>query len=688
MAPVQFLQLDPTVQSWLLAVPYLLVALGFFLMIWAAGGYFYALLCGRGASLADPWYTHAPGAGIFLFAVRVAAGLCLISWVSALFGVAGLFRSVLVLPVLVVLIIGGKLVGSRYGYPQAPLLRRDRLDMGHDWITSPRPERWLCAGIILTTCALAVNALIGALVPDMNQDPMWYHLSVPQQWVFAQRFEVYPNVMPSAYPLAVEALYATIFLIETDPVLCSLLNVLCGLMLFVAMAGAAAAAFASSRAGAHRGWGVCAVVGVWVPMISVYGMLAPIQPKNDIITMFLAFTGVMTIWLPLLAARQVPHLRWWAVGGLILGTACSAKPTVLGVSFLAMLFAIPLSVTYGRRAGNGYFRQTIIGVVAAVAYMLLAMAPWIFRGLTAHGLPFYPLGRSLVPVAPEFQPLVNTFDSLHGIAGPRFTDWLVYASLLPGRLAFAGANGEKGIFLFIMVCLVGVVATRGRWRWFSLMLSANLLVFVGMKGSAEVFRFLAPAYVIATPLVAWLVGNYAGQMQRRQRLLVGALLWLSIVASVGWHQVRVASFKTMRWKFRPVLSQEDIAAYASHAEKGWLYLDYPAIRSRIEPDERVLLIGTPYPFYLHRNVLWNDEGIGKGGLADRWKAMSPSQAEEFFDSQNIDAVLVKSSPDPAGESNRNSGTSENLDAEGILQPVKLPDSHEENGWRLYRVNRR
>lgn len=688
MPPAWFMQLDSSIQSWLLAVPYLLVGLGFLLMIWAAGGYFYALLCGRAASLADPWYTHAAGTGIFLFAVRIAGGVCLISWVGALFGVAGLFHRAVVLPVLVALIIGGKLVGSRYGYPQTPLLRRDRLDMGHDWITSPRSERWLCAGILLTACALAVNALIGALVPDMNQDPMWYHLSVPQQWVFAGRFEVYPNVMPSAYPLAVEALYAAIFLIEINPVLCSLLYVLCGLMLFVAMAGASAAASTSSPPGFCRGWGVGAVVGIWMPMISVYGLLAPIQPKNDIITMFLTFTGVMTIWLPLLGARQLPSLRWWVVGGLILGTACSAKPTVLGIAFLTMLFALPLSAVYDRRNGGRFPRRTVVGMSAALGAMLLAMAPWIFRGLTSHGLPFYPLGRSLLPVSPEFRPLINTFDSLHGIAGPRFTDWLVYASRLPGRLAFAGANGEKGIFLFITVCLAGLAATRGRWRWFSLMLSANLLVFVGMKGSAEVFRFFAPAYVIATPLVAWLVGAYSSCVHRRQRLLVGTLLWLSIVASVGWHQVRVANFKTMRWKFRPVLSQEDVATYASHAEKGWLYLDYPAIRSRIDPNERVLLIGTPYPFYLHRNVLWNDEGIGKGGLADRWKTMSASQAEEFFASQDIDVVLVISPPHSAGENWRDIATSEELATAGVLQPIKLPHSHEAAGWRLYRVNRR
>lgn len=675
----------PAIQSWLLAVPYLFTGFGFLFLAWAAGGYAYGLVCGRRSSLSEPWYMNVTGAGSFLLMVRVAAGLALISWVSALFGVTGFFRREIVLPVLVPVIVGGMVAASRLALPHGPLLRRDRLNLGHDWITASRPEKWLTAAVVLWACALAVNAVIGALVPDMNQDPMWYHLSVPQQWLFDQRFAVYPDVMPSAYPLAVESLYATIFLLKVDPVLCSILVSFCGVLLFVAMASAASVALSSEPADVLRGWGVAAVVGVWAPMLAVYGLIAPVQPKNDIVAMFLTFTGVMTVWLPLLGARQVPARGWWVVAGFILGTACSAKPPVLGITFLTMAFAAPLAMGYERRRERAFPRETVTGACVAVAAMLVAMAPWIYRGLTSHGLPFYPLGRSYFAVAPDYQPLINTFDDLHGIAGPRLLEWFRYASRLPERLSYAGANGEKGVFLFIAVSVIGLVAGRGRWRWFAAILAAHLLILVGMKGAAEVFRFFAPAYAVAAALVAWLVATYARQLQNRTRVLVGALVWFSLAGSVGWHQYRIARFKTMNWKFRPVLAREDVTAYASHAEKGWLVLDYPAIASQIDPAERVLLLRTTYPFYLHRDVLWNDEGIGDGGLADRWRKMSSREAKQFLDNQKIDIVVVAAITDPSGEFAQEQLVADTLVEAGLLEPVKLPEQHELIGWRLYRV---
>jgi hypothetical protein len=188
-------------------------------------------------------------------------------------------------------------------------------------------------------------------------------------------------------------------------------------------------------------------------------------------------------------------------------------------------------------------------------------------------------------------------------------------------------------------------------------------------------------------MVAWLVSTYARLMQPSTRIFTGTLIWLSLAGSVGWHQYRIATFKTMDWKFRPVLAREDVMAYASHAEKGWLVLDYPAIASQIDPSERVLLLRTPYPFYLHRNVLWNDEGIGDGGLADRWRKMTPAEAKRFLDNRRIDVVLVAAISEVYGEPAQEKLAADTLVEAGLLKPVRLPDHHTAMGWRLFRVIR-
>src|SRR5690606_23398151 len=104
-----------------------------------------------------------------------------------------------------------------------------------------------------------------------------------------------------------------------------------------------------------------AVLVICVPLSTMYGLIAPIQPKNDIITMYWACAGTALLMLPVMAVRQPPALGWWIVGGFLLGTACSAKPPVLSMAFFVLIFSVVAAMWYeGRRSGR-FPRAAILG---------------------------------------------------------------------------------------------------------------------------------------------------------------------------------------------------------------------------------------------------------------------------------------------------------------------------------------
>lgn len=676
--------------NWLLAVPYLGAAVGVLFFAWAVGGLGYTLLNPQRYIYTPSWFSYRMGSGLFLLAVRVACGLAIISWVVSVLGVAGLFRQEIVLPIVLALVVAGACTAWRYAMPLRPLLNQDQIELGSLWYQSSRGEKALGALAVLWLSGLMVNAVIGALVPDFNQDPMWYHLSVPQQWIFDGRFGVYESVMPSAYPLAVEALFGVLLMVNPmDSVLCSLLVAGCGILWLMATAGATAMIL--SKMNGARGWGMAAPLALWCPMIMVYGMMAPLQPKNDIVVVLLTFCGGALVWVPLLAGRPSPEPGWWLAGGVLLGTACVAKPPVMAISFFALTIAVVAVVLLrlGQKtepsadpAEQGSTPQrwsTLLWPAATCAVvMLIAMAPWMIRGWLTHGLPLYPLQWASFTVNDEFAPLVNAFNKLHSVADVTEGRWRYLLTGYADRVTRAGVNGEKCIFVYMMLAVGGLLWSRGVWWLFSLVLASLLVMITAMRGGDEIFRLFAPAYALASLLMAWAVAVLVPRLSGAVRLGVGAVLLLSVMASVGWHQYRLAHFVTFNWKFRPVLAEDDVRRYAGHAEKGSTYLDFGEIAQVIDPAERVLLLGSHYPFYLHRSAVWNDEAVRDGGLADRWNAMtSVQQAREELDRFSIDVVLCR-----RGAQGELPGVLAELESVGELDRVPLPQRLDQ--WALLR----
>lgn len=668
--------------SWLLAVPYLLAGFTALMLAWLTGGLGTVARRNRtpprqGDSLACNSMACESGnysQTALAFLVRLAFGLSVISWISAIAGVSGIFRSSIVLPLIVLAAAAGLLTARRKDAINGLNVYRLQ-SLYKQWRSVAPGERLLTGGVVIAVLLLSGNAVVGAMVPDMNQDPMWYHLSLPQQWVFDGTFGVYPSVMPSAYPLSVESIYAVLFLLKIDPVLCSVLTSLCGIALFAGMAATGILAAGERGNTTAKAWGALSVMGAWIPVMALFGLLAPLQPKNDVIVMFWTFCGATALWMPLLQNR-LPVISQFLVSGFILGTACCGKPSVMVISAIVLSFLFALLIYQARQEMAGL--RYVFRAMALCAFTLIAaMVPWMVRGYLSHGLPLFPMGQKLFAIRPEFQPLMETFNSLHGHNADLSGGIIGALVQFPGRFLAAIQRNENALFAYLVISIGGVIAARGRWQWYALMLVAQVGLIVLVRDRV-VYRLMAPAYTLAAPLLAYGVIHGQARLRRPVRLVAAALVvglaWIIVID----RQIRISKFHTYTWRFHPVLSSTDTREYARYTEIGSSFLRFGEVRTVIPQTARVLVLGSYYPFYLHRDTIWNDEAVGAGGLADRWSKFTLNEAATFLENQHIDYIVIAN-----GDAAQH--TADNLTESKKLTEVPLPSASEQAGWKLYRV---
>jgi len=652
-------------------------------MAWAIGGLFTAILSRKIEPGVLPDYCQIPGFPTLLLMVRIASGLAIASWIGALLGVAGQFKLGLLLSLLLTAIFAGFLLPFRIPLTYRPTLLRDRFYLRQHWVSATRGEKVFAAAIIFFLCAIAVNALIGSLVPDMNHDPMWHHLTIAQQWGFDERYLVYPAAMHSAFPLAAESVFAILLKIGSGPVLCTLVISSSALVMFaIIISGVWACQAVTPQIDAYKMWGVCAVMAVVIPLMTMYGLIAPVQPKNDMLMLCWFAAGAIPLIVTLLGQGKLPTTGWWLTSGFLLGTAICAKPPSLSMTFFFGVFVAPLTLMYGRHGHHRFWglHYLLFWVIA----MAVAAAPWVLRGYLSHGVPLYPVGTSLFPMSTEYAGIDKAQTGIQKIPGLNPIEWLRKLQEFPERMLLGAANGEKMFFIYLVIAVLGAGTLKGRWRWYSVTLLFQLAFLIGLTAAVEIYRFFSPAYILAAPVLAVLVSKASVILSPTIRYIASAAVWLGVAASIIAMQARTASRATYDWEFRPVLSKQDVEAYAQHAEMGGSYFQLTEARQYIEPYQRVLLFDLTYPFYLHRDTLWNDETVIAGGWLERWKQFSADQAKAFLAKERIDVVLYvpRSKAEP-----KDTAVLDSLEASGHLIRRLISGDLEARGCGLWELKR-
>lgn len=199
-----------------------------------------------------------------------------------------------------------------------------------------------------------------------------------------------------------------------------------------------------------------------------------------------------------------------------------------------------------------------------------------------------------------------------------------------------------------------------------------------MKGFNNIGRYLVTAYPLALPVVAWMGRELARRGAPRMVVLVTVLM-----VAIGAHayvskQWAWATAGTIRWSFRPELTEAQVREVARFREKGSYYLLLTDARAHIPEEARVMLVDIVYPFYLQRRAIWADEA-SQPLIPDWFRGRPESEWSAALKEAGVTHVLARW---PAVDRALNERL---IRAAGLVEVAANRGESRDTGWVLYAV---
>lgn len=584
-------------------------------------------------------------------------GMAVLSWWTTVCGLLGVLRWWALWPPLAVAGLVGLARAARCGFSPAGAFASAR----RAWSVLPRAERVACVVVGAACALLAANTLVGGLCPDHGQDSVWYHLTVPYQWVLRGDVAMFSHCMPSTYTLAGEALYA-VLLTAWDEILPTAFYawmLVFSLGAFVAVA-----------------WSLCGgraalLTAALVPFLhAVNSAVAPIGAFNDA---FASTAVLASAWL--LARPRSASANGTLLAGFVGGFAVMAK--VIAVGFLAPAVALVLGA---RWLNDRSFPRLLAHAAAFSVAFAVASMPWMVRGYVECGNPLIHVSREFMPIVEEFQPVIVGYDREPNRLFP-FTPSGILDAFTRGlakKFHYAMVSMD-GLFLLAPLAALFALARReSYWRAQGLAVLACYAGLAMLDGFGEVSRYFSLAYPLAAPVLGLLCAEIARRFAGRRLAAIALVFVAASGATFAKKQLRWASFATIDWHFRPVVTDEARRAYVEHTEMGGGYLQFEGVRDLIPKDASVLVSDFPGPYKLERKAWW-DCFACEPILGDWWKGMDARQAGDVLEARSVDYILQTN----VAEADPRIGE---LERAGRLERIPVPPPWTE-GTGLWRVVR-
>ncbi|HEU4699280.1 MAG TPA: hypothetical protein VFS40_08875 [Gemmatimonadales bacterium] len=482
--------------------------------------------------------------------------------------------------------------------------------------------RWAAALMLL---ALA-GALVGAVLPEIEYDALWYHLGFPARYLAAGRFLPLPCEHIAPYPHQLELLYAYPLAAGLAPA-AKLLHYALGLL------AAVAAAWLAARHVGRR----------WALPAAALALLAPTylwEMTTAYVELQLALACTLAAAL-VLEWRRTRRPALLGLAGLLLGLALATKH--LAFLVLAPLAAYLLVAPAATAGAARPLRTRVADVVRLVLPALAVAAPWYARAWALTGNPLFPMFYGvLARLGVPMWRWDAAQDAAWNAVMRRFGDgrsWPVLLTL-PWRMTwddmrFAGSVGPAGL-LFLPPAALLWRRLSGGVRLLALLTLAYVLVWASPFGSFQT-RFLVPivpvAAVVAAGGLAALGALLRALAWRRAWTLVQALVVLVLLVQVpplvtfadwrlGWipnvvHNVRPTPLLT-------ALGLRPVDRYM----RTWLE-SYPAARwidAHVPATGRVVWFGEAAQYYMRQDAMMDYSECARPGV---WRSAPGAEAEAW-----------------------------------------------------------
>ena len=518
--------------------------------------------------------------------VEIALGSGALGYVAFALGLVGWLRP----PVLgAVLLAGIALLGWS--------LRR----AGRPWnipVDAHGPERGsrlLAWGAAAAVGGALLFALLGAMLPEIQYDAVWYHLNFPRRYLESGFLVDFPCDHMSPTPQHVELLYGY-GLVFGDARAAKLIH-----LGFGVLAGLWAALMAARLAGPR-----------WAPVAAGLFLTAPTvtwemtTAYNELPLAFVA-TGAVAV---LLEWRKRPDRRPLVVAGLLLGIGLAGKH--LAMFFLAPIAVGVLLVPVGT-ASRGFGRRCLDAALLCVVAVAVAL-PWYVRAWVLTGNPLFPMFYDQLTALGvhvrrwDAQAQRGWWNAMRRYGHGRTPGDLL---LLPFRatwdsLRYSGSVGPAWLMGLPIVALTWTRLSRDA-RLMAGLVVVFILLWVSPWSSFQI-RYLVPVAPLVAVLLATTGREFAEMldeagwpaMRRAVELGLVAMLVLNLPLFTKAHDARSGWVATAMHNIGPGAWRTAVGAYDHHRYLRERLESYQAVQhvNELVPREgRVVWFGEAAHFY-------------------------------------------------------------------------------------------
>ncbi|MHC2067945.1 ArnT family glycosyltransferase [Bremerella sp. T1] len=504
--------------------------------------------------------------------LRLAIGLTLVSWSTAVLGMCGLLqRPLAIVLALAILFVA---LGTEW---KKQLFAPNPQDEPEEEDLPPKEDEseswwWLLAAAPLCLFVLGVSIL-----PPYEYDVLEYHLLVPKEWHEIGQIRVLPNNVYSGMPMGAEmwALLPMVFLPGSQGWLTGALVGKLVIGMFTLLTAGLLYGAGKRLAGiwAGRAAALSAIAVPWLAYQSGTGLV-------DGVWAFFTLAAAYPVLIVLTSDPHDDHRDGLAVlSGLMAGMAFAVKYPALLIVVLPV-FALWI---YAVRTD---WRVLVMHVVAVT----VIVSPWLIRNMVDTGNPVYPLAGNVFASDVRSEAQIEQWNQAHQV--PRNASGSRYSigQLIDGITKFAGGSPWAGLAVVPLAICGLFAANRKLVVPLAILLAVCWLVWWGFSHRLE--RFLIPAI----PLGCLLAGIGAEKVAPHAVGRIALRVWLGLGLLVGF--VLVNQTQSIKLDPRMFVSLEALAK--SHTSGAVAYLN-----KKVAPGDAVLATGDAALFYLQSPVFYH-----------------------------------------------------------------------------------
>jgi len=502
--------------------------------------------------------------------LRLAIGLTLVSWSTAVLGMCGLLHR----PLSIVLSLAILFVALGTAWKKQLFAPRGETEANKAETSSPEGESWWW---LLAAAPLGLFIVGVSLIPPYEYDVLEYHLLVPKEWHLIGQIRVLPNNVYSGMPMGAEmwALLPMVFLPGKQAWLTGALagKLIMGLFTLLSAgllygAGKRLAGVWGGRAAA-----VAAIAFPWLTYQSGTGLV-------DGVWAFFTLAAAYPVLIVLQGQAEEDHRDGLAIlSGLMAGMAFSVKYPALLIVVLPVfglwLFAVRTE-----------WRLLLMHLVAVT----VVISPWLIRNTVETGNPVFPLAGNVFPTDVRSAEQIEQWNQAHQVPTNSSGNSYSVGQLVSGIVTPLGQSPWAGLALVPLAICGLFYRDRKLVVPLVVLLAACWIVWWGFSHRLE--RFLIPAIPLGCLLAGLGAERIAPYIAGRAALRI----WLGVSVLVAF--LLVNQTRSIKLDPRVFVSLEALAQ--SHTSGGVAFLN-----ENVAPGDAVLATGDAALFYLRPPVLYH-----------------------------------------------------------------------------------